>query len=232
MAITDNLISYWKLDEASGNATDAHGSNTLNDTNTVGAGTGKINGARDFEADNTEFFTIADNADLSTGDIDFTIQAWVNAESFGANRVIIGKWGGGSQREYMLIYFTSTQRFGFQASNDGSASTTVSANNLGTPSTGTWYHIVCWHDSVNDQIGIAVNNGTPNTAAHSTGVRDGTAPFRIGDRSESSLPWDGLILSSQDRTDLYNAGNGLAYPFTTGAAVPRIQHTYRLRRAR
>ena len=33
MAITDNLISYWKLDETSGNASDSQGSNTLTNSN-------------------------------------------------------------------------------------------------------------------------------------------------------------------------------------------------------
>ena len=73
MALTDSLISYWKLDEASGNATDSHGTNTLTDTNTVTSVAGKINTARYFTNANTEFFTLADNASLSTGDIDFTI---------------------------------------------------------------------------------------------------------------------------------------------------------------
>lgn len=49
MAIIDNLVSYWKLDEASGNALDAHGSNTLIETSgAIAAAGGKINGARDF----------------------------------------------------------------------------------------------------------------------------------------------------------------------------------------
>ncbi len=42
MAITNNLISYYKLDESSGNATDRFGGNTLTNTSTTYS-TGKIN---------------------------------------------------------------------------------------------------------------------------------------------------------------------------------------------
>ena len=42
MALQDNLLSYWKLDEYTGNASDIAGGKTL--TNTSGTyGSGKIN---------------------------------------------------------------------------------------------------------------------------------------------------------------------------------------------
>jgi hypothetical protein len=230
MALTDDLISYWRMDEASGNALDAHGSNTLTDVATVGSTTGKINNARDFEFSNAEFFWCADTADLSTGDIDFTIAAWVNAEAFGGNRVIAAKYLGGSanNREWQLWYINGSARFELRVSPDGAAGSVVTrqATTLGAPSTGTWYHIVAWHDSVNNLLGIAVNGGAADTSAHTTGVFTGDAAFSIGEGSSSSVgtSWDGLIdevgfwkrvLTSQERTDLYNSGNGLAYPFTT-----------------
>ena len=60
-----NLVSYWKLDEASGNALDAHGTNTLTDSNTVTSAAGKIGDSRHFTRTVPEYFTIADNASLS-----------------------------------------------------------------------------------------------------------------------------------------------------------------------
>ena len=35
-ALTDNLVSYWKFDESSGNTTDSVGSNNLTNNNSVG----------------------------------------------------------------------------------------------------------------------------------------------------------------------------------------------------
>ncbi len=104
------------------------------------------------------------------------------------------------------------------------------ADNFGVPSTATYYLVHGWHDSINDELGISVNAGIANTTAHSAGVFDSTSNFTMGRNDESlTLYWDGLIdeagfwkrvLTSDERTQLYNAGNGLAYPFVTGGFNP------------
>src|SRR5262245_58597574 len=93
MSLLDSLVSYWKLDEASGNALDAHGSNNLTEGGTggVGTATGKINGGRDFESADSDIFTLADNADLSTGEIDFSFSLWYKPESQSATHSLICK---------------------------------------------------------------------------------------------------------------------------------------------
>lgn len=225
-----SLVSVWELNEASGNAVDAHGSNTLTETSgTIDAAAGKISGCRDFEAGDTEYFTVADNAGLSAGDVDFTLTAWVNAESLGAvNRDIIAKWGSNNAvREYIFGY-TATDRFRFTVRDTGNATnTTVEANNLGAPSTGTWYFIVAWHDSVANTLNIQVNNGTVDSTSYSGGIQDSTAGFAIGARVDGPQAyWDGLIdqcslwkrvLTSGERTSLWNGGAGRAYPFASNA---------------
>jgi hypothetical protein len=227
MSLLDDLISYWKMDEASGAAIDSHGSNTLTDTNTVGAATGKVGGARDFELDNTEYFTINDNDSLSMGDIDFTLAAWVKLESTGVNRNIIAKYNvAGNMREYRLYYAQAVNRLQFEVSPDGGSSARTNANNLGAPALDTWYFIVAWHDSVNNELSIQVNNGDIDTIAHSTGVLAGTAPYRIGVSGSGFDAWDGLIdevgvwkrvLTSDERAALYNGGGGVTYPFVAGS---------------
>jgi hypothetical protein len=234
--LTTSLVSYWKLDEASGNAVDVHGSNNLTDTNTVGAGTGKINGARDFELDSSEYFTIADNAALSGSDRDIAMTAWVNMETKAAAMRIVSKYGSSGSREYALLYNSVSDRFEFQVSSNGTGSTAnVSANNLGSPSTGTWYYVIAWHDATNDLIGIQVNNGTANTTAATGGIFDSTTPFGIGAvASSGGSPFDGLIdevgfwdrlLTADEKTSLYNSGNGLAYPFSVGVAIDPLSST-------
>lgn len=218
MGIKDNLISWWKLDEASGNAIDAHGANDLTDTNTVGAAAGKVNGARDFESGSIEYFTIADNTDLSTGDIDFTICGWVNSES-GGQQGVVGKWDPvGTNREYLFIHDTAPEKLEFWVSNNGTTVTTVEWSS--SASLATWYFVVCWHDATSNTINIQVDNGTVVSQAHTTGVFNGTAPFRIGNISGVDLAFDGLIdevgfwkrvLTAGERTTLYNAGAGVSY---------------------
>lgn len=219
MALIDSLVSYWKLDEASGDAIDAHGDNNLDDINTVGSTTGKINNGREFELDRNEYFSHTDNTDLSTGDIDFTIQAWVNVYSTSSFPVVISK-GTAGEREYIIYLNGGEVRW--------VVGTTEVDSNV-TLSTATWYHIVAWHDSVNNEIGIAINNGTPVTTAHSTGAPDTTHPFELGASTSQSLYWDGIldevgfwknrVLNSSDIAELYNGGSGLSYDAFGGAEV-------------
>lgn len=226
MALTDSLISYWKLDESSGNAIDSHGSNELVETaGTIAATTGKINGARDFEDGDTEYFTIADNASISTGDIDFTFCCWINAESLAAQGRIIAKINAAvTVLEHQLFYSTVSSRFRFQVFNGTSVVGT--ADWSAAPSTATWYFIVCWHDAAANTINIQVNDGTPVSNATTGAPADTAAAFSIGSlEGLAGSYWDGLIdevgfwkrtLTSGERTSLYNGGAGLAYPFTVG----------------
>lgn len=232
MALSDSLISYWPLDEASGSALDAHGSNDLAESasDTIDSAAGHVGGARDFELADTEYFSIADNADLSTGDIDFTIAAWVNLESLGT-RTIVSKFStGASSREYTLqeVGTGASARLRFSVDSNGTAiDTAVNADTFGAVSTATWYFVVAWHDSVNNVIGISVND-ISDTAAHSAGVFDGTAAFAIGARVNADGDYfDGIIdevgfwkrvLTSAEITELYNAGAGRDYAYIAGAA--------------
>lgn len=214
---TENLIAYWDMEEASGNAIDLHDDNDLTDTNGIGTGTGKINDARDLESGSTQYFTIDDNTDLSTGDIDFTIGLWVNLETLGTARHIVTK-GTNVSYAYVVWYNNSSTNFAFSvASATGSAD--LNAATFGTPSTGTWYYILAWHDSVNNLVGISVN-GTADTASYTAGVRDDTGPFRIGSFSGGSVYYDGLVdevgkwnrvFTEDQRAELYNGGDGLPY---------------------
>lgn len=238
MSLLTSLVSYWKLDEASGNALDSHGANELVETSgTIASTTGKVGNCRDFEVGDTEYFEIADNAALSTGDIDFSFSLWINAETLASFPAIFGKHGSATtNHEYALYYDTTASRLTFVVTNASSSQTSVQWGSA--LSTATWYHVVIWHDATGNVIGIAVNNGTPVTAAHTTGVRDGTQPFKLGAANTSGiLYWDGLIdevgfwkkvLSSDERTLLYNGGNGLPYPF---AAAAKANHYRRLRAA-
>lgn len=221
MSMLTGLISSWELDEASGNAIDAHAAYDLTET---GGTIDSSGGWRDFEATDTEYFTIADNPDLSTGNIDWTISAEVNLESTGAMDVA-SKWiTTGDQREFRLGHGISTaNRFQGFVSSAGTSGTvaTVTASNFGAPSTGTPYLLILWHDSVNDLLGIQVNNTTPNTIAHSAGVFDSTSVFQLGWIGVGTTTYfDGLmrrvrfwkrVLTPSERLQLYNGGNGLAY---------------------
>jgi hypothetical protein len=234
MALTDSLVAYYSLDEASGNAIDAHDDNDLTDSNSVGATTGKVNGCRDFEAGSSQGFSIADNADLSFGDIDFTIACWLTLESENPGNVT---WCGKANGALYLYYHFGNDRLAAQVFSAGgfSGQGDVAANNLGAVATATWYYVVFWHDATANTINLQVNNGTADSVSHTTGVFEGDAAFYIG-RNEFGSYWDGLIdelgvwkrvLTADERTELYNAGNGRDYAYIAGG-TPAVDYTNRL----
>jgi len=221
------LIAYWPGNEASGNALDLHSNGlTLTDTNTVTNAAGKVYAtARQYTQANSEYHTRAgDDALLSAGDTDFTLAAWVYFDSLLAARGIAGKSAGSGQAEYALVYSAVANRLRWIVTADGTMAVNTNADALGVPSTGTWYLVIGWHDSVANMVSIQVNGGTVNSQAHSAGVHNGSAAFRIGEYFANymdgrigpvamwkSAAGGGGVLSSSQRSALYNNGAGLAY---------------------
>jgi hypothetical protein len=223
MAVIDDLKAYYPLDEASGDAIDAHGANDLTDTNTVGAATGKVSGARDFEFTNSERFLTADNTDLSLGsDTAFTWAGWVqNEQDFQSGTAILGKGAtNAAGMAYQLWINGGSFRFEFTVGNGSSSQTVTNTSVFPTPA-GTWFFIAAWHDPTADKIYLQIDNGTPAEAAWSGGTQDEANNFELGrDSNVIGSHWDGLldewgfwkrVLTSDERTWLYNSGSGRSY---------------------
>lgn len=166
----------------------------------------------------SQFLSVDSNAGLQPGDIDFELIGWLLLTTKATTQVIVGKYAGAGNRQYMLFYNQTTDRFRFQVSNDGTATTGVNADVLGSPSIDTWYQARIWHDATNDLIGIRINDTHQNTAAHTTGVTAVPTPqLRFGIR-QSIEPmfgrlqhwgWvQGGLLSSAEITEHYNGGAG------------------------
>lgn len=239
MALIDNLVGYWKLDEASSNADDSHGSNTLLQNGSVGTTTGKLNGARGtFGEYPGTYFYHASNSDLTVGDEDFTVAVWVKTGSSTGNQHCVGEYvfnssGGGWT---LLTSNDNSGKMRFLAKYNSGTLDVADSTTFGSVADNNWHHVVAWHDSVNNQIGIAIDGGSANTTSYSAGVGSNSIDFEVGwNLALGSLVdarWQGYIdelgfwkrvLTSQERTDLYNGGAGLAYPFTTpkGIILPR-----------
>lgn len=185
--------------------------------------------AEQYVAASSQYDSLADNAAVSAGDIDFGIAGWVKLASKGSSRTAVNKWGASGQFAYAGPYYDSSpDRFVFYVSPDGTASASVAANALGSPSLATWYFVMNWHDATNNTINIRVNHGTVNSAAHTTGIFDNTTAFEIGRRSDGVQFWDGTIgditlfksppggiasIINELSSRLYNNGAGRVWPF-------------------
>lgn len=228
MSLSTGLIAYWRLEEESGTRADSVGSNTLSDGNTVLYTTGVQGNCADFEATASEYLYIADNADTSFGNEDFSISCWMRFEALpapnGTYGIVCKYDNGATVYEYSLMYReTAGQYFRWYVGADNTFTVYATINDNNQASTGQWYHIVVYHDAGNDQTGLIINNGTPSTASYSGGCHDDAAAFTLGAWSDPASYHDGEIdevgvwgkvLSAAEITLLYNGGDGLSYPFT------------------
>jgi hypothetical protein len=240
MALIDNLISYWKLDESSGNAADSHGSNNLTNTNTVTYSAAKINNGANFVDTSSQKLTITDASQTGldiTGAL--TISFWFKRPTTG-KYTDINKWsqaGGEHQCSYQVDLYSDNTLY-FQVSSSGyvDAGRAYWASNSTFTETSNWHFLVCtyvpstsmivyldgdvWEGTVNGTIPASIFNS-------STDFKIGFLPLGTDLYDTSSFDEVGIwnrALSSTEVTELYNGGDGLAYPFE--AAGPTNLKTY------
>src|SRR5262245_36547975 len=110
-----NLVEHWELNAASGDETGVHAGIVLTANAAPGVALGKIGNARDLELSSSQFFSTADSAALSSGNIDFCIACWVQLESKPASIMsIVGKFASANPsngREYFLCWNNTVDRF-------------------------------------------------------------------------------------------------------------------------
>lgn len=172
----------------------------------------------------SQYLSRASTASLQTGDIDFTVWGWVYLNVKNAQQAIIGKWNTGSNaREWVISYVDTSDRVRLSVTSDGTAGTTNSVEEsvTGSPSVDAWYFFVAYHDSVNNLLGISLNNSAGSTTAHSAGVfSSATASLVLGAIDGGSLKLNGRVdgvgfikrlLTPTEKTSLFNLGRGVKY---------------------
>ena len=219
----NNLETWWSHDETSGNRSDSHGSNTLVDNGTVGTAAGKQSNASLFDRDIPEYFTIADNASLKTGDIDYYWAGWIYLDSLPSDTTvfqILEKYGTAGNRGYSLNVATDDLlRF---IDRDGTnAILDIKATTFGALSVATWYFCEAWHSATLNRGGVAIDR-TEDSEATTGAPASVTVEFSMGIRTQGNVsPFDGRmdevvfykgnIPTSDERDWLYNSGAGRAY---------------------
>ena len=225
MSLLRDLVSHWSLEETSGYRADDWGPGELADNNTVLYSASGISGnAADFETSNEEYLSaVVSDIYVAPGDKDLTIVAWVKLESKPTRVAIASTDNLSTSRSWRIDYDGATDRFRFLVFNSTSGvAATVSANNLGSPSIGSWYCIEAYHDATNSLAGIRVNNGTADTSAVTGSMGSAQKQFFLGayTTATSGTKWDGLIdevaiwrrlLTTDERTALYASGAGLPW---------------------
>jgi photosystem II stability/assembly factor-like uncharacterized protein len=223
-SLLNGLVAYWKLSEASdggGPITryDSQGSNHLTDINTCPSGPGKLGSCASFTRANTEELQIDDNSDLSTGNIDFTLSAWIYLMA-DTNAICVSKSSGDatSGYEYAIGYVTASKKFAFTIGN-GTNIQNIACDDFGAVSLNAWYLVIGWHDKTLGKIYIQVNNTTATGADRTLTPADTNKKFRIGGNQTYLTGRIGPVgfwkrlLSVNEKASLWNNGKGIDYPF-------------------
>mgnify|MGYP003149115185 CR=1 FL=1 len=215
--LLDNIIEVWHL---SGLTAAIDAADDLTNNNVATFVPGKLGNAVDLESSSNQSLSLADNANVSFDNVDFSVACWVKLETVAAymGHMVKANWSGGTP-EYNLSLQGGLE-FKFKV---WGASSSKQVDSGIVASTDTWYLVVGYLDT-STEVGISVDGATPVVEAYTGGVRDSTQDFVLGGYSDfnSGGAFDGLIdeasiwgkvLSADEITDLYNNTDGKAYPY-------------------
>lgn len=214
--LTTSLIAYYKLDESTGsNALDFFSTHTLTDENAnTSTQTGKISGARGAfsstqRIDTGSLFTIGETTAYSE-----SFWLWRNA-SISTNQDMLcwGSGGGGGYRGY--TYFDSGNTLKWLSEKVGGVNE-LTLDSATTIALQTWTHVMITH-STGGAVFMYINNVQVATGTETTQAATDGPSFDLGSRFNANQLTDGYIdevglwskvLSTQERSDLYNGGAG------------------------
>jgi hypothetical protein len=215
MALTDNLVSYWKFDESSGNAYDSVGSNTAVNTNTTYS-TGKINNGAVFNGTSAKLLP----TDITIFNGDFSVSMWVSRNA-AQDGYIFGRTTSTSPYGTFNIYYGN----GDSLLHSGLYNTAASFQEPTTTTTltqNTWYHFVFTVSGTT--MKAYVNGSQQGGDVTFTGTRGNVGTTCFGQRNDDgAVKYSGGLdevgvwnraLSSTEVTSLYNGGSGFQYPFS------------------
>lgn len=227
-SLLNGLVSYYTLDEVSGNAIDAHGDNDGTLSGTTRGGAGLIRTSYSFVANQHVKINsvLADVKNATTG----TFSLWVKP-SYLMKQAILS-FGDANANESIRLFQIDGGKLGIALTDGGSERWRIETNS-GVLTANAWAHISVVQ---NGKPVLYVNNTVPaQTYKVSRDLDDwfsvctGLDNARIGTlnafNSGESLGWRGAIdevgiwnraLTKEEVASLYNAGKGLAYPFDGG----------------
>lgn len=224
MALTDQLVAYWKFEEASGTRIDEISGLTLTDNNTCPQVTGKSGNGVGFTSASSEYLsdTDANLYSIDTGESGFSVIFWAypTVDNQSGGMASKGFLNGGNHLEWQILQGSSNNNVQWQVSYDGAAVITVISDDAMTKDA--WNFVACRYRSSDGSLFCRVGCGddgvetlTPNTPHLDTG------DFNIGRYFNNMAGyWQGRIdefsiyqrFVTDDELDLLCPGT-LFYPF-------------------
>lgn len=223
------LVGYWRLEEASGTRYDCSSQGGhLTSNNSVGNSTGKVGNGATFLRSSVQTLTAGSSNYLQfTISSSFTLSAWVNLTNVPTtDEYIMGHRNGTLARGWFLGTVNGLPYFQLQS--DGSAYRYILTSTSIT--NGVWRFVVATYSGSGTTNGMNVyvdNVLDIPTDAQSVGAMtdiDNTSVFILGDANSNDTirsingmideagVWN-RVLTTAERTQLYNAGLGTHFPW-------------------
>ena len=230
MALIDNILAYYKLDDVN----DSVASYALTNNNSVAFNAGKIGNGGDLGASNSTKSLSRDDSyglnRLSLRSMSFWFKL-ATAPSSGNTQTLTRFLFATNTGNYTDVSYRNNAGTYEMVINPSPATFTVAQ----TLTVGTWYHLVITHDGTGttnaiklylDTVNILNGNSwdTSDFSALTTRLAIG-ADHALTNLSSGIFDEYGLwnkILSTDEISELYNGGNGLQYPFTTTVFIPQV----------
>ena len=210
MALTDNLISYYKLD---GNSNDAVGSDNGTDTAiTYSIANGKILQGAGFNGSSSKI--TASTISLAS---DFSLAFWVKFTQSAPTKQQIINWVNGNAQ--LNIYQDDDNKISCYLSDSNSVTSSIRPNAIGD---GNWHQLILTKSSAGTVIVYVDGNSVGTDSKTFTGNFNSLVPY-FGAYNGTSLWYTGALdevgywsraLTSGEVKSLWNGGAGLAYPLT------------------
>lgn len=228
MALIDNVISNWNCDEASGTIEDTAGSNNGTNSGAVYGATGKLGDSLDFESSDNDYVDCGTSSTLNF-DFDGTFSAvmWVNAESLQTNMNPISKINGDGGFEGWQMRTHGAGTISLTITTVVTSNQLVAITDGNELGTGTLTLIGFTYDNKVTKFYVNGSLKASSTPVNTLSSSPPTgAPFNIGNKDNGILSnkgFDGIIgnvttwssaLSNAEHLELWNSGDGLAYPFS------------------
>lgn len=219
-SLRDGLVAYWPLNETatSGDVTakDESGKGyDMTSNNSVLSAVGKVGNSRDFIAANSEFLSIASNADLQFGQRDWTVSLWFNAGSF-VGQLVTKDLSGQRELEFRTGTFGDNAVIATLFHSGGAEFLAI--NSL---STGVWNFVALRFVASTNVVTMRVNTTTTTTTVPAgQTLNTGTAQLQIGARQfvgardyltgqvDEVARWN-RALSNAELDTLWNNGAGI-----------------------
>jgi len=223
--LTGSLVSYWTLNESSGNMIDVVASNDGTVTSATRGQQGILNSSVLFDGTD-DYIDFGRDGSLDVGSNDFTFSIWVNATALqsGGDKIFMKGLEGGAPDKRIVLEMANTTSV--RADVDDAVAAKQVTGDIGITDS-LWHHLVLVRDGNNLRI---YEDGTEASASPTDitglGSLDSTGEdlvLGVTSDGEAGAWWAGKMdefgfwtraLTAAEVASLYNSGLAAPYPFT------------------